>query len=675
MNDDADSRDRIGRVLNDKWTLEKLLGIGGMGAVYEARHRNGARAAVKVLHADLARHPDVRDRFLREGYAANKVEHSGAVKVIDDDKITTGPDAGTAYLVMELLVGESLEDRVERGPQVGERELLRIADAVLDVLEAAHERGVVHRDLKPENIFLAKDDSGETKVKVLDFGLARLRDTATTTMHGVAVGTPSYMSPEQASGRHDEIDGRADLFSLAASAFRLATGRRIHEGGNAVELVTKMANLPAPKIRTVAPQVSEPFARVIDKALSFRKEDRYEDAAAMREDVRRARRELDDLPPNSRAFAEAPTIVAMAPGVGAKKEPTIELSGGDLVDVNKVAARPSGNTVDLASLDAAIELSARDLKIEEKRDASDIPEVSAAEASDSNAGARMTTPEQSGPTLRKLVAGRDTVKPAEDEQRVLALPLGDPRESALPLTPPRPPAPSRDEREVRPPAPSRAEREAPRPPAPSRVEREAAPALGERAKVDVPRAPLPSLGERRQPGAPREPGAPRIAHSIPDEASVILPQERKRPSLIPVITALFLGGIAVKLALETKTVVPEPVAEDAAVAAVVEAGVDAMSSGPLVEAVDAAPLVEMPPDTGDASEESDAADAAIDDAAIDGDDGDEDAAIEIEEEPTRPAPHASGAPSVKPTPKPTTKPTTKPKPKPHPSATPPHRRH
>ncbi len=336
MSDEADARARLGAVLNEKWTLEKLLGVGGMGAVYAARHRNGARAAVKVLHAELARHADLRDRFLREGYAANRVEHPGAVKVIDDDLVTSGPDEGTAYLVMEMLVGESLQDRGERLPPVTELEFLGVASSVLDVLAAAHARGVVHRDLKPENVFLARDEeTGETRVKVLDFGLARLLDAHTTTMQGVALGTPSYMSPEQASGRHDEIDGRTDLFSLAATGFRLVAGRRIHDGEGPVELVTKMANLPAPRMKDVAPHVSAPFARVIDRALSFRREDRHPDAAAMREDVRRAMAELGaDAPVDSRAFAEAKTVVAVpAAGLVAAAAPptaTIELSARDL---------------------------------------------------------------------------------------------------------------------------------------------------------------------------------------------------------------------------------------------------------------------------------------------------------------------------------------------------------
>lgn len=337
---DSSSRNRVGSVLNEKWTLERLLGVGGMAAVYAARHRNGARAAVKVLHPDLSRHREVRERFLREGYAANRVEHPSAVKVLDDDVVASGPDAGTAYLVMELLEGESLQDRLERGPPIGEREFLDIAETVLDVLDVAHANGVVHRDLKPENLFLLRgDDDHKPGVKVLDFGLARLLDGQTITSYGLALGTPSFMSPEQAAGRIDEIDGRTDLFALAATGFRLRTGRRIHEGANPVELVTKMANFAAPKIETFAPEVNPSFARVIDRALEFKREDRYATAAEMREDVRRAKAEMDGVarteialsppasvpPPNAVTSSPPP-----APPPPPPPEPTTEVSGGDL---------------------------------------------------------------------------------------------------------------------------------------------------------------------------------------------------------------------------------------------------------------------------------------------------------------------------------------------------------
>ena len=341
MSEDAErrARDRIGSTLNEKWTLERLLGLGGMAAVYAGKHRNGARAAVKVLHPTLSRHPEVRERFLREGYAANRVEHPGVVKVMDDDVVTGGPDAGTAYIVMELLEGESLQDRLERGPPVGEREFLGVAEQVLDVLEAAHGRGVVHRDLKPENLFLVQSEEPGVgpRIKVLDFGLARLLDGQTITSYGLALGTPSFMSPEQAAGRIDEIDGRTDLYALAATGFRLRTGRRIHEGGNPVELVTKMANFAAPRVATYAPEVTPAFARVVDRALEFRREDRYANAAEMREDVRRAIVELDGVAPTQHAVippSVPPPLPSQRPPplpvARVPRDPTLEVSEKDL---------------------------------------------------------------------------------------------------------------------------------------------------------------------------------------------------------------------------------------------------------------------------------------------------------------------------------------------------------
>jgi serine/threonine protein kinase len=286
---DADPRalERVGQILDEKWTLERILGSGGMGAVYAARHRNGARAAVKVLHPELARRADVRERFLREGYAANRVEHRGAVQVLDDDTVKEGPDEGTAYLVMEILEGESLEERIERGPRLTEVELLGILNDVLAVLEAAHANGVVHRDLKPANLFLNKDPAGPG-VKVLDFGLARLEELRSVTGVGLALGTPSFMAPEQANGRTSEIDARSDIFAVGATAFMILAGRGVHEAEGVLELVARMGTLPAPKLREVAPQVSEAVARIVDRAVAFNREDRYPSAAAMRADVQAA---------------------------------------------------------------------------------------------------------------------------------------------------------------------------------------------------------------------------------------------------------------------------------------------------------------------------------------------------------------------------------------------------
>jgi len=325
---------RVGTVLDEKWTLERLIGEGGMGAVYAGRHRNGARAAVKVLHPMLSLEPDVRERFLREGYAANRVDHKGAVKVLDDDVIAEGPEVGTAYLVMELLEGESLHDRAKRSPTLAEHELLEIAEQVLEVLVAAHGNGVVHRDLKPENLFLARaSDEDRVRVKVLDFGLARLSDGGAATNAGRAIGTPAFMSPEQAGGKVDQIDGQTDIFALGATLFRVIAGRRVHEGDNPVQVLVKMQREAAPKLATVVGTVSEEFASVVDRALAFEKRDRFASAVEMLEAVRATRKALG-------CGAPSENLLPPLPAAAVDTSAAIVLASADVLPVGSQALEP-----------------------------------------------------------------------------------------------------------------------------------------------------------------------------------------------------------------------------------------------------------------------------------------------------------------------------------------------
>jgi len=161
---------RLGMVLRDRYRLDRVIGVGGMAAVYRATHRNQAEFAVKMLHPELSIQGDVRRRFLREGYVANSVKHPGAVLVVDDDVA----DDGSAYLVLELLRGASVEELFERqGRHVSSEIAAAIAHQVLEVLSAAHMKTIVHRDIKPPNLFVVRDGT----VKVLDFGIAKVRDT------------------------------------------------------------------------------------------------------------------------------------------------------------------------------------------------------------------------------------------------------------------------------------------------------------------------------------------------------------------------------------------------------------------------------------------------------------------------------------------------------------------
>ena len=216
---------RVGALIKGKWTIDRLIGVGGMAVVYRATHRNKKRAAIKMLHPEFSLDQRIRARFLREGYLANSVGHPGAVRV-DDDDVT---EDGAAFLVMELLEGETVEARrVRQGGRLSAAEALPMIYQLLDVLAAAHAKGIVHRDLKPDNLFLNRDG----QVKVLDFGIARLhelRDEVVKTQAGSLLGTPAFMAPEQARARWDLVDARTDLWAVGATLFTLLTGRFVHE--------------------------------------------------------------------------------------------------------------------------------------------------------------------------------------------------------------------------------------------------------------------------------------------------------------------------------------------------------------------------------------------------------------------------------------------------------------
>ncbi len=280
----ARAQSRVGSTLHGKWRLDALLGVGGMAAVYAATHRNGRRAALKILHAQFSLDEEWRARFLREGRVANAVGHDGAVKVLDDE-VT---EDGSVFLVMELLQGESLEERLQRhAGRLPEKEVLWIADQVLDVLAAAHARGVVHRDIKPDNLFLTCSGN----LKVLDFGIARLRELSrisAATRNGGTMGTPAFMAPEQARGLWDEVDAQSDLFAVGATVFTLLSGRNVHEGRTQNEQILSAMIAPAPPLSSVVPGVATTVARVVDGALAFEKVDRWLTAQRMQTAVRDA---------------------------------------------------------------------------------------------------------------------------------------------------------------------------------------------------------------------------------------------------------------------------------------------------------------------------------------------------------------------------------------------------
>jgi len=290
---------RLGTMLRGKYRLDRILGIGGMAAVYAATHRNGKQFAVKVLHADLSLRSDMRTRFLREGYLANRVNHPGAVNVLDDDVA----EDGGAFLVMELLRGESVEALWDRmNHKVPIALVAGIGIQLLDVLAAAHAHQLVHRDIKPANLMLTLDGT----VKVLDFGIARLRDVAhvRATQTGTSLGTPAFMAPEHAMAKGDEIDAQTDVWAAGATLFTLASGELVHEAENAQQILILSATKPARSLATVLPDAPPAFVEVVDRALAFHKGERWASATAMREALRTASVEALGAAPTAATLSE-----------------------------------------------------------------------------------------------------------------------------------------------------------------------------------------------------------------------------------------------------------------------------------------------------------------------------------------------------------------------------------
>ncbi|HSQ63274.1 MAG TPA: serine/threonine-protein kinase [Polyangiaceae bacterium] len=270
---------RVGTTLRNKWHLDSLIAVGGMGAVYEATHRNGMRGALKILEPHLGRIAACRKRFLREGKLANRVQHVGAVRVIDDDEA----EDGAAYLVMELLEGATLDQLAQcAGGKLDAASVVGYGLQILDTLVEAEARGIVHRDIKPENLFLTRDGV----VKVLDFGIAGMVSgdgRSTVTRAGETIGTPAFMAPEQARGRWELVDHQSDVYGLGATLFTLMTGKLVHDSaGTAAELLVLAVTQDPPSLRLVMPDAPEALVRAIDGALRPEKSQRWPNAVAMR---------------------------------------------------------------------------------------------------------------------------------------------------------------------------------------------------------------------------------------------------------------------------------------------------------------------------------------------------------------------------------------------------------
>jgi serine/threonine protein kinase len=288
-----------------EFRLVRRLGAGGMGIVFEAEDESlRRRVAVKLMKPHLAVEARARRRFLREARSAAGLKHESIVAIHH-----VGEDAGTPYLVMEFLEGESLGSRLHRVSRLPVPDVIRIGTALADALAVAHGHGLIHRDVKPDNIWLTSEQP--FGVKLLDFGLARqLRDDQEITVDGAVIGTPAYMAPEQARGQ--AVDERADIFSLGCVLYRCLTGGPPFAGVDSLSTLTALAiTTPAPPHRIDA-AVSKPLSRLVLQMLAKDAADRPTAA-----DVARAMRSVPHANPRRRVFAIAAAITVTGAAIAA----------------------------------------------------------------------------------------------------------------------------------------------------------------------------------------------------------------------------------------------------------------------------------------------------------------------------------------------------------------------
>ncbi len=270
----------IGQVLGGKYTVIRLLGEGGMGAVYEGEQQLGTakrKVAVKTLHPHLSRDPKIKARFEREVGTIAELEHPNTIQVYDFG--TTAE--GILYIVMEFLHGKSLADQLEKQGAMAPERVVNILEQVCGSLEEAHARGIVHRDLKPDNVVLVERAGKKDFVKVLDFGIAKRskeedKDEQKLTQQGMVLGTPPYMSPEQFTGK--PIDSRSDIYSLAVMAYEMLSGKLPFKADTAWEWATQHMTQPPIPIETLpeASRATEAMRGALRKALAKSPDDRFQ---------------------------------------------------------------------------------------------------------------------------------------------------------------------------------------------------------------------------------------------------------------------------------------------------------------------------------------------------------------------------------------------------------------
>jgi len=336
----------IGQVLGGKYRALRILGEGGMGSVYEAEHvALHRRVAVKVLHPQQAKKKASVQRFQNEAHVAGAIGHPNICEVYDMGEL----EDGSPFLVMELLQGETLAERIASEGALPFDDIIDVITQVLSGLVAAHEKGIIHRDIKPENVFLTVRPGLPAMVKLLDFGISKVAgaEELHLTRTGMVMGTPFYMSPEQARGDRS-LDNRVDLYATGVMLYECLTGRRPFHASNYNALLMQILTTDPRPAREVRPAVPEGFEQVISRAMARDREKRYQSASEFQRDVQALRdpgamRRMPSVPPEpvpliTQRRREDARGSPPPPKPSAMKPVSVDLEGANLLDSGAVAA-------------------------------------------------------------------------------------------------------------------------------------------------------------------------------------------------------------------------------------------------------------------------------------------------------------------------------------------------